>query len=89
MRADEAFSEDARQSVHIAMGGFAFALNNQHLVEVRWFFGYKWQAPMVFIVLVVFSAARMGQLGNALGRFFDIAITRGARVKANLADAER
>lgn len=26
MRADEAFSEDARQSVHIAMGGFAFAL---------------------------------------------------------------
>ena len=26
MRADEAFSEDTRQSVHIAMGAFAFAL---------------------------------------------------------------
>lgn len=42
---------------------FAFALNNQHLVEVRWFFGYKWQAPMVFIVLVMFA------LGCAAGVF--------------------
>lgn len=34
---------------------FAFALNNQHLVELRWFFGYQWQAPMVFIVLAAFA----------------------------------
>jgi putative membrane protein len=34
---------------------FAFALNNQHLVEVRWFFGYRWQAPMVFVVLAIFA----------------------------------
>ncbi|NBD19599.1 DUF1049 domain-containing protein [Aquabacterium fontiphilum] len=34
---------------------FAFALNNQHLVEVRWFLGYRWQAPMVFVVLIVFA----------------------------------
>jgi uncharacterized integral membrane protein len=34
---------------------FAFALNNQHLVELKWFMGYRWQAPMVFIVLVVFA----------------------------------
>jgi lipopolysaccharide assembly protein A len=34
---------------------FAFALNNQHLVDVRWFFGYHWQAPMVFVVLGVFA----------------------------------
>ena len=34
---------------------FAFALNNQHVVDVRWFFGYQWQAPMVFIVLATFA----------------------------------
>lgn len=34
---------------------FAFALNNMHPVEVQWFWGYKSQAPMVFIVLAVFG----------------------------------
>ena len=34
---------------------FAFALNNQHLVELKWFMGYRWQAPMVFVVLAVFA----------------------------------
>ncbi|MDO9236578.1 MAG: LapA family protein [Aquabacterium sp.] len=34
---------------------FAFALNNQHLVELKWFWGYNWQAPMVFIVLGIFA----------------------------------
>ena len=32
---------------------FAFALNNMHLVELQWFWGYRAQAPMVFIVLAV------------------------------------
>ena len=40
---------------------FAFALNNQHTVELKWFLGYRWQAPMVFIVLAVFA------LGCAVG----------------------
>jgi len=34
---------------------FAFALNNQHVVELKWFMGYRWQAPMVFIVLAAFA----------------------------------
>lgn len=34
---------------------FAFALNNQHVVELKWFLGYSWQAPMVFVVLGVFA----------------------------------
>ena len=34
---------------------FAFALNNQHTVELKWFLGYQWQAPMVFIVLGAFA----------------------------------
>ena len=35
---------------------FAFALNNQQLAAVRWFFGVESQAPMVFIVLAAFAA---------------------------------
>ncbi len=34
---------------------FAFALNNQHLVEVKGVFGWHWQAPMIFVVLAVFA----------------------------------
>jgi putative membrane protein len=34
---------------------FAFALNNQHPVELKWFWGYSWQAPMVFVVLGMFA----------------------------------
>ncbi len=40
---------------------FAFALNNQHVVEVNFFFGTLWQAPLVLVVLVAFAA------GLALG----------------------
>jgi putative membrane protein len=40
---------------------FAFALNNQQDAAVRWFFGYEWRAPMVFIVLAAFG------LGCAFG----------------------
>jgi len=34
---------------------FAFALNNQHEADVRWFFGHEWRAPMIFVVLVAFA----------------------------------
>jgi lipopolysaccharide assembly protein A len=40
---------------------FAFALNNQQIANVRWFFGVEWHAPMVIVVLVTFAA------GCALG----------------------
>jgi lipopolysaccharide assembly protein A len=40
---------------------FAFALNNQHDVQMRLAFGYFWQAPLALVVLVVFA------LGLALG----------------------
>ncbi len=40
---------------------FAFALNNQQIANVRWFFGVEWHAPMVIVVLAVFAA------GCALG----------------------
>ncbi|MDT7836837.1 LapA family protein [Ideonella sp. DXS22W] len=40
---------------------FAFALNNEQEVTVRWFFGYQWRAPLVIVVLVALTA------GAALG----------------------
>jgi lipopolysaccharide assembly protein A len=40
---------------------FAFALNNQHVVDVRWFFGLQWSTPLVVVVLLAFA------LGAALG----------------------
>jgi len=42
---------------------FAFALNNQDIAGVKWFFGQEWRAPMVFIVLGAFG------LGCAFGVF--------------------
>ncbi|GIX24377.1 MULTISPECIES: LapA family protein [Caldimonas] len=33
---------------------FAFALNNQHEVELKWFFGHETRAPMVLVVLAAF-----------------------------------
>ncbi|MEW6706749.1 MAG: LapA family protein [Pseudomonadota bacterium] len=43
----------ARAFIFFAL--FAFALNNQQEAAVRWFFGYEWRAPMVFVVLAAFA----------------------------------
>ena len=40
---------------------FAFALNNQQVVAVNFFFGTFWKAPLVLVVLAVFG------IGLALG----------------------
>ncbi len=43
---------------------FAFALNNQGDVTVRFFFGREWNAPMVLVVLGAFAAGlTVGVLG--------------------------
>lgn len=42
---------------------FAFALNNQHDVTVRFFFGRQWTAPLVLVVLSAFG------VGLGLGIF--------------------
>jgi uncharacterized integral membrane protein len=43
---------------------FAFALNNQSDVTVRFFFGRQWNAPMVLVVLGAFAAGvAVGILG--------------------------
>jgi uncharacterized integral membrane protein len=43
---------------------FAFALNNQGDVTVRFFFGTQWTAPVVLVILITFSA---GLLVGVLG----------------------
>jgi putative membrane protein len=43
---------------------FAFALNNQDAVTVRFFFGHQWTMPMV---LVVFTAFASGLIIGILG----------------------
>jgi uncharacterized integral membrane protein len=35
---------------------FAFALNNQQIVAVNFFFGTQWQAPLVLVVLAAFTS---------------------------------
>jgi len=43
---------------------FAFALNNQQDVTLHFFFGTSWRAPLVLVVLAVFSAGvAIGVLG--------------------------
>lgn len=43
---------------------FAFALNNQNLVAVHFFFGRQWQAPLVLVLMLAFA------VGLALGIMF-------------------
>jgi putative membrane protein len=43
---------------------FAFALNNQHMATVHFFFGHQWSAPLVLVVLAAFGAGlAVGALG--------------------------
>jgi uncharacterized integral membrane protein len=43
---------------------FAFALNNQADVTLRFFFGYQWTAPLVLVVLITFASGLLiGVLG--------------------------
>lgn len=66
---------------------FAFALNNQHDVTVRFFFGQQWTTPLVLVVL---SAFALGLLIGVLGmvpRWWrhrrDAALARKAVATAN------
>jgi lipopolysaccharide assembly protein A len=43
---------------------FAFALNNQHDVQVRFFFGKQWHGPLVLVVLATLA---LGIVIGALG----------------------
>ena len=59
---------------------FAFALNNQADVTVRFFFGYQWTAPMVIVVLLSFSAGLLVGILGMVPRWWQQ--RRAAKAKA-------
>jgi putative membrane protein len=67
---------------------FAFALNNQGDVTVHFFFGTRWTAPMVMVVLGAFSAGLLvGVLGMVPRWWRHRNAARKARSDADLARA--
>jgi uncharacterized integral membrane protein len=38
---------------------FGFAVKNDHLANLRFFFGAEWQLPIVFIILISFAAGAL------------------------------
>ena len=59
---------------------FAFALNNQGDVTVRFFFGTQWTAPVVLVVLITFSAGLLVGILGMVPRWWR---QRRAAVKAS------
>ncbi|MGA8515658.1 MAG: lipopolysaccharide assembly protein LapA domain-containing protein [Burkholderiaceae bacterium] len=43
---------------------FAFALNNQHVVDAHFFFGNLWKTPLIVLVLIAFT---LGVVVGVLG----------------------
>jgi putative membrane protein len=64
---------------------FAFALNNQDDVTVRFFFGTYWRAPLVLVVLAAFA---FGLLVGALGMVPRWLKHRREAARARLAQAQ-
>ncbi|CAM5324063.1 lipopolysaccharide assembly LapA domain-containing protein [Thauera mechernichensis] len=38
---------------------FGFAIKNDHLVTLSFFFGSQWQLPLVFVILLTFAAGAL------------------------------
>ena len=47
-----------------------FAIKNDQLVVVRYFFSYEWQSPLVVVLLVFFALGVLVGLLTAAGRVF-------------------
>lgn len=61
----------------------AFALNNQQVVTVHGFFGTKWQAPLVIVVLASVALGALIGIGGMLqGRWRQRRTASQARVKS-------
>lgn len=70
---------------------FAFALNNQHDVTVRFFFGQQWTTPLVLVVLSAFAAGLVIGVLGMVPRWWrhrrDAALARKAAASAHAAMA--
>ena len=47
-----------------------FAVRNTDLVTVRYFFGWEWQSPLIFVLLIAFCAGIALGLTAGLTRIF-------------------
>lgn len=70
----------------------AFAARNADSVTVRGFFGYAWQLPLVFILLIFFGAGILLGITAGLGQFVRqrraiVGLKKELRRHANDADA--
>ncbi|MEJ7932412.1 LapA family protein [Ramlibacter sp. AN1015] len=67
---------------------FAFALNNQHVVTVHFFFGAHWNGPLVLVVLAVFALGiGVGALGMVPRWWKQRAVARRSQPAASAAGA--
>ena len=67
---------------------FGFAVKNDHLVGLQFFFGSAWQLPLVFVILVFFTAGALlgvtATFGSLLRQRREI-----GRLRRQLARSER
>jgi putative membrane protein len=47
-----------------------FAIRNTETVTVRYFLGWEWQSPLIFVLLIAFCAGIALGLAAGLGRMF-------------------
>jgi uncharacterized integral membrane protein len=47
-----------------------FAVKNTEVVTVRYFLGWEWQSPLIFVLLIVFCAGIALGLTAGLGQMF-------------------
>ena len=62
---------------------FAFALNNQAPVQLHFFFGHSWQAPLVLVLLLVLL------VGVLLGVLVMLPLWMAARQRARQRELSR
>lgn len=67
---------------------FGFAIKNDHLVTLSFFFGGQWQLPLVFVILLSFAA---GAMLGVTSTFASLIRQRRelSRLRKQLAQAER
>lgn len=49
------------------LAALTFAVKNTDVVTVRYYLGLQWQAPMIFVILVVFCAGAVAGVLASLG----------------------
>ena len=47
-----------------------FAIRNTEMVTVRYFLGWEWQSPLIFVLLIAFCAGIALGLAAGLGQMF-------------------